>query len=215
MEVPEGDWKVALRYLGHSGFRIVGGHKSIYIDPYLSEGGSMKRLVPPAIGPDDVRLADIVLITHDHFDHCDVQTIETLHKRTNALIVGNAAVERKLHLKITLMRPLQKLNLRGIDVQAVKAEHPGENPLGFLLTISGVTIYHAGDTDSVPDDIKCDIALLPVGGTFTMDAEGAMEAAKKLKAKVMVPMHYDTFEPIKVEEPPGTVLGVGEWMTYG
>lgn len=213
---PEGDWKVALQYLGHSGFRIVFGHKTILIDPYLSsEGGSYERLVPAAINASDIKLADLVLITHDHFDHCDKNTIELIKKRTNALIVGNAAVERKLHSKITIMRPIQKLNLRGVDIQATSATHPGESPLGYLITIDDLKIYHAGDTDAVPDGLKCDIALLPVGGTFTMDATTATAAAKKLEAKLFIPMHYDTFEMIKVPNPPGHVMNPGEWVTYG
>lgn len=216
MDIPDGDWKVALQFLGHSGFRIVSGHKNIFIDPYFSnEGGAYERLVLSPFDATDIKLADLVLITHDHFDHCDVQALETIKKRTNALIVGNAAVERKLHYKITIMRPVQKLTLRGVDIQAVAATHPGENPLGYILNLNGVTVYHAGDTDSVPEDLKCDIALLPVGGTFTMDSRAAEAAAKKLGAKIFVPMHYDTFEMIEVTDPPGRPLKVGEWVTYG
>jgi len=214
---PEGKWRVAIQYLGHSGFRIVSKSGTVYIDPYFSvEGGHYKRLVKPPFSVNDIKIADLVLVTHDHFDHCDIPSIETIKKNTNAVIVGNAAVERKLHTRTTIMRPEQVLELKGIPVRAVPADHPGETPLGYVITLNEVTIYHAGDTDSVPEKLKCDIALLPAGGTFTMDPKQAEEAAKKLGAKLFIPMHYNTFEPIIVQGGlPGHVMKVGEWVTYG
>ena len=100
-----------------------------------------------------------------------------------------------------MVQPGDKLTVSGIQIEAVPAYntnknfHPKQNGwLGFVLTVDGVRIYHAGDTDLIPemDSIKADIALLPVSGTYVMTAEEAVEAAKIIKPKLVIPMHYDS-----------------------
>ena len=170
-------------WLGHDSFRIAAGGKVIYVDPF-----ELKTAIP----------ADLVLITHDHYDHCvpeDVAKIQT----AATTIVTDAACAKKLKGSIKVAKPGDKVVVGGIAVEAVHAYntdkkfHPrADGKLGFVVTVEGVRIYHAGDTDFIPEmrKIKADIALLPVSGTYVMTAEQAIEAALALKPAIAVPMHY-------------------------
>ncbi|NVM56763.1 MAG: MBL fold metallo-hydrolase [Desulfobacterales bacterium] len=172
-----------ITWLGHDGFLIKGDGKSIVIDPF-----EVKECEP----------ADIILVTHEHYDHCSPQDVKKIQK-DSTVIVTEAGSAKKLSGDVRVVRPGDKLTVLGIPIEAVPAYntnkhfHPKDNGwLGFMITVDGVRIYHAGDTDLIPEmgTLQVDIALLPVSGTYVMTAEEAVEAARTIKPKLVIPMHY-------------------------
>lgn len=183
---------VKLTWLGHDGFRIQDG-QTIYIDPFQIEGGAK---------------ADLVLVSHEHEDHCSVDDLKKI-VTPNTTIVAHAQSKdelSKLKVKeVKIIRPNEKLTFAGAVVEAVPAYnlnkfrspgkpfHPKEDgKLGFIVTVKGVRIYHAADTDHIPEmkGLTPDIALLPVSGTYVMTAKEAAEAAGTINPKIAIPMHY-------------------------
>ncbi len=184
---------VKITWLGHDSFRINNG-KTVYIDPYQLKAGGK---------------ADLLLISHEHFDHLSLDDIKKVaNDHTSVVTTSQCSNEmKKLKVKeVVIVKPGEKVNVQGISVETVHAYninkinpgtgkpfHPKEdNKVGFVVTINNVRIYHAGDTDVIPEmgKIKTDIALLPVSGTYVMTAEEAAQAAKMLKPRIAVPMHY-------------------------
>lgn len=172
-----------MAWLGHDTFRIEAGGKRIYTDPFKVAGGAP---------------ADLILITHDHFDHCSPDDVAKL-QNAGTTIVATKDCAAKLKGKVKTVGPGDKLNIEGIEVEAVPAYntnkkfHPQANRwVGYVITVGGVRIYLAGDTDRIPEmkQIRCDIALLPVSGTYVMTADEAVQAALDIKPQVAVPMHY-------------------------
>ena len=171
---------VEITWLKHAGFKIK-GLKVLYIDPYDI--------------PKELEKADIILVTHDHFDHMDVKSIKRLSKDdtvvvhpTGCIIEGYESCEVKTG---------ESVNIKGVEMKAVPAYNINkpfhkENCVGYIVSIDGVRIYHAGDTDRIPEmrEIEVDIALLPIGGTYTMDLDEAVEAARDVKARYYIPMHF-------------------------
>jgi L-ascorbate metabolism protein UlaG (beta-lactamase superfamily) len=179
-----------IHWLGHDCFRIE-NDKIIYTDPYELKGK------PPK--------ADLILITHDHSDHCSPDDVAKIAK-DDTVIVTIAAAARRLKGDVRVVKPGDSLTVLGIPIETVPAYnvskfrspgmpfHPkASGHVGFIITVGGKRIYHAGDTDVIPemDDIEADIALLPVGGTYTMTADEAAQAANRIKPKVAIPMHYN------------------------
>ena len=178
-----------IHWLGHDTF-IIENDKTIYIDPIKLKGRLLK--------------ADVVLITHDHFDHCSPDDVAKVAK-DDTVIVTIAAAAQKLKGDVRVVKPGESLVVQGIPIETVPAYnvskfrspgvpfHPKESGhVGFIITVGGQRIYHAGDTDVIPemDDIETDVALLPVGGTYTMTADEAAEAANRIKPKLAIPMHW-------------------------
>ena len=173
-----------ITWLGHDGFLIKGDGKTIAIDPFQVK---------------DSEPADIILVTHEHYDHCSPEDIQKLQK-ASTVIVTEASSAAKLSGDIRVVQPGDKLTVEGIQIEVVpsyntnKSFHPKQNGwLGFIVTVEGVRLYHAGDTDLIPEmaSFDVDVALLPVSGTYVMTAEEAVEAAKMIKPKLAIPMHYD------------------------
>lgn len=172
-----------ITWLGHDGFLIKGDGKAIVIDPF-----QVKHCEP----------ADIILISHEHYDHCSPEDVKKIRK-DSTVIVTEAQSAAKLSGNVRVVQPGDKLTVSGIPIEAVpsyntnKSFHPKDNGwLGFIVTVDGVRIYHAGDTDRIPEmeSFQVDIALLPVSGTYVMTAEEAVEAARRIRPKVVIPMHY-------------------------
>ncbi len=173
-----------LRWLGHDAFLLRAGGKNIYFDPFKLGTG--------------LPSADIICVSHEHYDHCSPADVRMI-QQPSTLIVAEAKAAAQLKGKIMILTPGERREVEGIVIEAVPAYntnklfHPQSNRwLGFILTVDGVRVYHAGDTDYIPEmkDIRADIALLPVSGTYVMTAEEAAQAAIAVGAKIAVPMHY-------------------------
>lgn len=177
-----------IHWLGHDSFRIQGDGLVIYFDPYQIKGGPK---------------ADLILITHDHSDHCSPQDVAKLQQK-DTVIVTIAAAAKKLQGDIRIVKPNEKLTVKGIEIETVPAYnvnkfrspgipfHPRQaGHVGYIITVGGQRIYHTGDSDHIPEmsHIQVDIALLPVSGTYVMTAEEAARAAADIQARLVIPMH--------------------------
>ena len=181
-----------VKWLGHASFVVKAVGKTIYIDPY--EGEYAEK-------------ADLVLVTHSHHDHCDPFKINRVRK-DNTMIIAPADCVPKIGGKVKTLKPGEKVIVGNITVEVTEAYnykrfrspgtpyHPKGLGVGYLITAEGKTVYHAGDTDFISEMNrlgKIDLALLPSGGTYTMDNPEAAEAALAIKPKVAIPMHrWDT-----------------------
>lgn len=179
-----------IHWLGHDTFRL-DGSSTVYIDPWKLSAGA--------------RPADLILVTHDHFDHFSAADIASIGAAATTLI-GPAAVTGQVSgLTTVTLAPREAATVGGVTVTAVSAYNldkfrsPGEpyHPrvagyLGYVVEMDGLRVYHAGDTDAIPEmsDVRCDVALLPVGGTYTMTAAEAAAACDALGASAAVPMHF-------------------------
>ncbi len=189
---------VKIVWLGHDTFRISNG-MSIYIDPYkLRSEQSIK--------------ADILLISHEHFDHLSKDDIRKVIKADTIIVTTQRCADELKDVKvkeINTIKPWERVTIKGIDIEGVPAYnvnkinpdtkrpfHPKEaSMLGFIITLNDVRIYHAGDTDAIAEMGRLsgiDVALLPVSGTYVMTAEEAVDAVSMIRPKVAVPMHYGT-----------------------
>jgi L-ascorbate metabolism protein UlaG (beta-lactamase superfamily) len=174
----------SMHWLGHDTFRLDCAEGAVYFDPYEISGS-----------PEP---AALILATHEHYDHCVAGDIKKL-QGPDTVIITESDCAAKLDGPVKTVKPGQSLEVGGITIQAIPAYntnkqfHPKANGwLGFVVTVDGVSIYHAGDTDHIPEmaGLEPDIALLPVSGTYVMTAAEAVEAAKAIQPKVAAPMHY-------------------------
>jgi L-ascorbate metabolism protein UlaG (beta-lactamase superfamily) len=177
-----------LYWLGHDSFRL-DGPPVIYFDPWKLPPGSPK--------------ADIVLVSHEHGDHCSPADVKKVSGSKTTVIANPTAAAKLPGARV--LRPGDKITVDNVTVEAVPAYNlnkfrsPGEpfhpqksEHCGYIVTVGGERVYHAGDTDHIPEmsHLKCDVALLPVSGTYVMTAEEAAGAARAIKPQVAVPMHY-------------------------
>lgn len=148
--------------------------------------------------------ADVIFITHDHYDHYSEEDIDKVIKEETIIVAPEDLLTKLLKKgferdNMVLVTPNQKYTVKGIEFQTIPAYnvnkqfHPKANEwVGYVLKIEGVTYYIAGDTDITEENkkVKCDIAFVPVGGTFTMDYKEAAELINEIKPKIAVPTHY-------------------------
>ena len=170
-----------LTWLGHASFKINVTGKIIYIDPYAGDYGEK---------------ADLILISHDHFDHFAQEKIKMIRNDQTKILASRSVASQLDGAKA--MAPGEAEKDGWITIRAVAAYntnkkfHPKGTGIGFILEAENKKLYFAGDTDVIPEmeGIECDIALLPVSGTYVMTAREAIEAVKNVKAKIAIPMHY-------------------------
>jgi len=187
--------EVEIKWLGHSGF-LIKDSQVIYIDPYNIKDGSKK--------------ADLILITHSHYDHCSSADINKIIKQ-GTKIIAPADCQSKITrfdipIRMEIVEPGQEFDFENMKISSLPAYNidkpfhsKDENWVGYLIKIDDVLIYHAGDTDVIPEMQKLTgykqsdkkfVALIPIGGRFTMSVEEAVEAVKLIKPSVVIPMHY-------------------------
>jgi len=195
---------VSIKYLGHSCFLIEMNGRVIFTDPWLeARPRDKERLIPPAITADKVRRADIILVSHEHYDHCDPYDIGTIVQRTFAQVVAPQGAMEKLDIPIRSKVSANvgdSFELMGVHIDVVEARHPqSPSAVGYILKGEDKKIYFAGDTYQFPsmNSINVDVAILPIGGNYTMDMLSALTALKQMRAKIVVPMHYNTFSQIR------------------
>ncbi len=163
-------------------------NKIVYFDPYKIK--------------EDKHDADIIFITHNHYDHMDVDSINNI-KNNNTTIVAPKSMEDVISKidfkKYIYLNPNENINIEDINIKTIpsynidKPYHPRTNNwLGYIISYNSISYFISGDTDKTSEleNVKCDIAFLPIGGTFTMDSLEASEAAKKINPKVVIPIHY-------------------------
>jgi len=177
---------VEITWIGHASFRIASGESVVYIDPWK---------LPREIAGGD---ADVVFVSHSHFDHCSPPDVEKVSKADTTLVApGETIAELGAANGVT---PGEQVTIRDVTVEAVAAYnidkdfHPKSNHwLGAVITIGGVRVYYAGDTDLIPEmgDLRdVDVALLPVGGTYTLNAAEAVRACEAISPKAAIPYHW-------------------------
>jgi L-ascorbate metabolism protein UlaG (beta-lactamase superfamily) len=177
-----------LHWLGHDSFRL-DGPPVIYFDPYKLRGK------PPR--------GDLILVSHEHHDHCSPKDVQKVRRPDTVVLAGGASPQNLRRAQA--VKPGDRLTVMGVEVEAVRAYnvnkfrspgvpfHPRESDhVGYIVTVEGVRLYFAGDTDHIPEmaDIDCDVALLPVSGTYVMTVEEAAEAARTINPRIVVPMHF-------------------------
>ncbi|HOL06291.1 MAG TPA: MBL fold metallo-hydrolase [Syntrophorhabdaceae bacterium] len=172
-----------IHWLGHDTFKIT-VDKTIYIDPFKIKSKDT---------------ADIVLITHGHHDHCSPEDIGKITGPKTLIITPQSCAE-KISGNIKVVKREDNLDINGITIEVVpaynvnKQYHPrSADGVGYIFDIKGIKIYHAGDTDRIPEMKgfrKINIALLPVSGKYVMTAEEAVLAALDIKPDIAIPMHY-------------------------
>jgi L-ascorbate metabolism protein UlaG (beta-lactamase superfamily) len=172
-----------LHWLGHDSFRLE-GPPVIYFDPWRLPKGS-----PPA---------DVILVSHEHHDHCSPDDIQSIRKSTTVLVANPSAAEALIP-PVTVLRPGEETSVGEARIRAIpaynvnKTFHPkAAGHVGFVVFVGGESLYFAGDTDAIPEmkGLATDVALLPVSGTYVMTADEAVQAAESIGPKVAVPMHY-------------------------
>jgi len=186
-----------ITWFGHAAFKIEIANKIVLIDPWLDGNPTSP------VKASEITKADIVYVTHDHGDH--LGDAFSICKRTNATFV--ATVELSDYAEENDIKNVAGLNIggsveiEGVKLSVVQAFHtsPKGAPTGVVIEGEGKTVYHAGDTGIFGDMrligelYKLDLALIPIGGYYTMGAKEAAEAVKLLNPKAVIPMHYRTF----------------------
>jgi len=177
-----------ISHLNHAAVKICTAQKTIYVDPYHL--------------PDPEHNADLIFITHHHHDHLSPEDISAIIKADTIVVVPASIADSVNNLgaaQVIKVEPEREYVVEDIPFETISAYninkrfHPKEQAwVGYNITANGVRYYIAGDTDAIPEmnRIQTDVAFLPVGGTYTMDAKEAAEAASVIKPKIAVPIHY-------------------------
>jgi L-ascorbate metabolism protein UlaG (beta-lactamase superfamily) len=213
---------VSVKWFPPSWIQISAQNKIVYIDPanlktYFKN--YPKRIVfsswpDPIDGlPEELEKADLILVTHHHKDHCKRVTLERL-RCSDTLVIAPKRCVKELGEDIKTIKPGERISLDKVVIEAVQAyntdqgsstrkQHKKGQGVGYLIMIEGKTIYHAGDTDLIPEMRKfgrVDVALLPVGGKFTMDLGEAVDAAIAINPRVVIPIHRFETDPRKLTD---------------
>lgn len=178
-----------IEVLYHSSIKI-NKEKTIYIDPFKIDK--------------NYNDADIIFITHDHYDHYSEEDIDKVINENTTIIIPEELLTKLLRKGINknaiiTVKPNEKYMVQEIKFGTVpayntnKTFHPKENDwIGYIITLDGIRYYIAGDTDITEENrkVKCDVAFVPVGGTYTMDFKEAAQLINEIQPKIAVPIHY-------------------------
>lgn len=181
-----------VKCLGHATIKIENVGKIIYFDPFKIKEVSND--------------ADIIFITHEHYDHFSEEDIIKVKKENTKIVLTEDIYERAVSLgfakdNISIVEPNHQYEIENIRVETIlsynvnKQFHPRDNNwVGYIIEIKNVRYYIAGDTDITDENrkVKCDVAFLPVGGTYTMTDEEAARLANEINPKIVIPIHYET-----------------------
>jgi L-ascorbate metabolism protein UlaG (beta-lactamase superfamily) len=194
---------ITVKWLGHSSFQIAAENKIIYID--LKKYGKVVETSEKA---------DIILVTHNHGDHCSPPKIQSLRKKDTVVIAPKNCASR-IGEKVRSIKPGEEITVNGIRIEAVEAYntkrfkpsgkpwHPKGYGVGYLIKAEGKIIYHAGDTDFITEmhQLKnVDLALLPTGDKYTMNNAEAAEASTAMSPRNVIPMHRWSTNPKEFKE---------------
>ncbi|MBI2143142.1 MBL fold metallo-hydrolase [Candidatus Woesearchaeota archaeon] len=183
----------SIKWFSHASFMLTdkaSGNRIYYIDPFEFKGDGKEK-------------ADIIFITHAHYDHCDSDAVKKIVKTDTVIVVPGGCKEKLPAAEFVDVVPGKDYTVKGFKFRTVPSYnvkpdrlqyHPRSNNwVGYILSLNNQTVYHAGDTDFIPEMKqlgKISVALLPIGGTYTMDVDEAIAAANTIAADVTVPMHY-------------------------
>jgi L-ascorbate metabolism protein UlaG (beta-lactamase superfamily) len=177
-----------VKWLGHAGFELQDADLKIFIDPFRIKDINEK--------------ADLIFITHSHMDHLSIDDINKIATQKTSFIAPQEARGKLDFKNVRFVNPGETGEILGVKFEthaayntdaAKLAFHPAANKwVGYVIEVSGKRIYHSGDADIIDEmkNIKSDLALIPAGGTYTMDAQEAINATKIIDAKNFAPMHY-------------------------
>lgn len=210
----------SITYLGHNAFQARLGNVAMLFNPAVAGAiGGNQRKVKSSLDPHAVRECDLIFICNDEPGNCEPDTVKEISERCYSSVVAPRQALAKISVSDRFkvdVRAGDRFSVKGIDIEVVKAVHPqSPYPVGYLVKGDGLSIYHAGDTYSFVDmaRIKCDVALVPIGGGSVMDPFAANSIVKEMRPKIAVPFHYDTYEKI-VQDPQEFVLDLGS-LTKG
>ncbi len=188
---------IEIKKINHAAIKVKSGGLVVYFDPFM-------------LG-DEKEKADIIFISHEHFDHCSPEDIAKIITSATVIVTIPMAAEKlkSFNQEIRLVMPGETGETKGVKFEAAPAYNvnkfrsPGvpfhplqDGKVGFVVDFSGIRVYHAGDTDFIPEmkNLKdIDVALLPVSGIFVMTAEEAAAAAGVIRPQIAVPMHYGDY----------------------
>lgn len=186
-----------ITWLGHASFVFTdneSGNRIYYVDPFDLQQKTLEK-------------ADIIFITHAHYDHCSADDVQKLLKDDSVVIappdcLSVLQIDAEKQFPVT---PNSSFTIKNFSFQTIPAYntnpkrlsfHPKENNwIGYIFLLNGKKVYHAGDTDFIPEmralkNLHLDVAMLPMGGTYTMDVNDMIQAANAIEAKITIPMHY-------------------------
>jgi L-ascorbate metabolism protein UlaG (beta-lactamase superfamily) len=186
--------KLSITWSGHAGFKIIYGNMKVYIDPYKLSKTYEK-----------ISDADIVLITHNHFDHLSIEDLKNIINERTVIVSAQECLSQLKSLKVKEsigIDPRNSVKVDDLRIETVPAYnidkdfHPkNDKKIGFIVEFGNDRLYHTGDSDIIPEmkDTNPTVVLIPVSGTYVMTAEEASKAVNELiNPKIAIPMHYGT-----------------------
>jgi len=182
------------QWIDHSTIKIKSPEIILYIDPWskVLKGNEEK--------------ADIILISHSHFDHLNLEAIKNLSKENTQIVCDKLSSQKILQKNVKVLSEKDNYEFKGINILSVpsynitKQFHPRGFSIGFVIEFENLRIYYAGDTDLIREMTslgKINVAILPIGGKYTMDQKEAVEAVKLINPEFIIPVHYNFLDETK------------------
>jgi L-ascorbate metabolism protein UlaG (beta-lactamase superfamily) len=191
----------SITYLGHSSVKIQLGNIIMLFNPTISNPlAGHPRIEKPALNPSAIKECDLIFLSNEEPTNCEPTTINEIAERCFSYIIGpkqalsKVSISEKFKIDVHMG---DKFNVKGLDIEVVKAVHPQSiYPVGYLIRGENASIYYAGDTYSFNEmsKIKCDVAIVPIGGGSVMDPFAASLCIKEIRPKIAIPIAYNTYE---------------------